>query len=86
MTPFFFDRASLQRRLASVRPDYVAAEPFPHCVIDDFVPASVLEQVLAEFPDPRDAGWSQTRSGRDRKLRRACPTHPVSAFRRSYTR
>jgi hypothetical protein len=68
MTPYFFDRGSLQRRLASARPDYVAAVPFPHCVIDDFVPASVLEQVLVEFPDPRDPGWSQTRSGRDRKM------------------
>lgn len=29
---------------------YRSAEPFPHVVIEDFVPASILQRVLADYP------------------------------------
>ena len=30
--------------------EYAAAQPFPHIVIDDFLPDDVLRRVLEEFP------------------------------------
>jgi hypothetical protein len=35
---------------AELRATYDAAEPFPHIVIDDFLPAQVAEMCLREFP------------------------------------
>jgi hypothetical protein len=37
---------------------YRTAEPFPHVVIDDFLPEEVLDVVLAEFPGPEGIPWS----------------------------
>jgi Rps23 Pro-64 3,4-dihydroxylase Tpa1-like proline 4-hydroxylase len=34
----------------SLADSYQSAEPFPHIVIDDFIDAEVLRQVLADFP------------------------------------
>lgn len=31
---------------------FAAAKPYPHVVIDDFLPANAVEDLLAEFPDP----------------------------------
>ena len=33
------------------------AEPFPHVVIDDFLPEQVLDTVLTEFPAPAHEAW-----------------------------
>jgi hypothetical protein len=44
--------------LADQRRDaYRNAEPFPHVVIDDFLPEQVLDTVLAEFPAPAHEAW-----------------------------
>lgn len=32
--------------------DFAAAEPFPHTVIDDFLPTDTADAVLEEFPAP----------------------------------
>jgi hypothetical protein len=46
------------RQLAEqYREPYAAAEPFPHVVLDDFLPVPVCEQVLAEFPDRKGIDW-----------------------------
>jgi hypothetical protein len=37
--------------------EYIAAEPYPHIVLDDFFDEWVLEAVLAEFPNPQDKHW-----------------------------
>jgi hypothetical protein len=31
--------------------NYRLASPFPHCVIEDFIPRDILNQVAEEFPD-----------------------------------
>ena len=36
--------------------------------MDDFLPAAVLDEVLAEFPRPRDADWFAFDSPNERKL------------------
>lgn len=55
-------------QLAAESPQYAAADPFPHAVIDDFFPPAVLEAVLDEFPAPDAIAWKRFESGRERKL------------------
>lgn len=38
-----------------LREQYLAAQPFPHIAIDDFLPAEVLNQCLSDFPDASTA-------------------------------
>jgi hypothetical protein len=47
---------------------YVAAAPFPHVVIDDFLPPELLDGVLAEFPGPDAIDWKRFADGTGRKL------------------
>ncbi len=56
---FYFDELRLDG-IASARADeFGAAAPFPHVVVDDFVPASILDQLIGEFPPADDARWTQ---------------------------
>jgi Rps23 Pro-64 3,4-dihydroxylase Tpa1-like proline 4-hydroxylase len=52
----------------SLRPTYLAAAPFPHVVIDDFLPPALLDQVVAEFPGPDAVDWKRFKDGTGRKL------------------
>ena len=45
----------MAERLAPV---YAAARPFPHVVIDDFLPEPLVARVLEEFPSP-EAAWDR---------------------------
>jgi Rps23 Pro-64 3,4-dihydroxylase Tpa1-like proline 4-hydroxylase len=45
----YFDAAALQALAARLRADYESARPFPHVVIDDFLPAEHLETILDEL-------------------------------------
>ena len=47
---------------------YRQGDPFPHIVIDGLFPASVLDEVLAEFPRPRDMDWKSYDSATEKKL------------------
>lgn len=47
---------------------YAAGNPYPHIVMDDFLPPAVLEGVLAEFPKPKEAEWHAFDSATERKL------------------
>jgi Rps23 Pro-64 3,4-dihydroxylase Tpa1-like proline 4-hydroxylase len=53
---------------ASAPEPYRTAVPFPHVVIDDFLPEAVLDEVLAEFPAPNQTDWWRFDSERERKL------------------
>jgi 2OG-Fe(II) oxygenase superfamily len=50
------------------RPAYAAADPFPHTVIDDFLPAEVCEKLLAEFPSNDRQDWLRFDRHHSRKL------------------
>jgi Rps23 Pro-64 3,4-dihydroxylase Tpa1-like proline 4-hydroxylase len=54
---FRFDRSDLMARATSLKGQFASAHPFPHVVIDDVLPPDVLEAVLEEFPEPREARW-----------------------------
>jgi hypothetical protein len=45
-----------------LRKAYAAAAPFPHVVIDDFLPAEVAGRVLEEFPPPDSPIWLDWRN------------------------
>src|SRR3954447_2835154 len=65
---FHFDRDQLAAVAESKREAYASAQPFPHIVIDDFLPDGVLDAVLAEFPSPEQADWFAFDSAVERKL------------------
>jgi hypothetical protein len=65
---FQFDRQRLATVADSKREAYGSARPFPHAVIDYFLPEGVLDGVLAEFPSPREADWFAFDSPLERKL------------------
>ncbi|MBE9144849.1 2OG-Fe(II) oxygenase [Planktothrix mougeotii] len=47
---------------------YAEAEPFPHIVIDNFLPESVLDEILEEFPKPGQINWRQFDAEAEKKL------------------
>lgn len=54
---FEFDANRLQDLARTQREAFAHAEPFPHAVIENFLPESWLEPLLAEFPKPQAAQW-----------------------------
>ena len=65
---FRFDRERLTALAEDKRAAYAAAHPFPHTVIDDFLPEEVLDAVLEEFPSPDRPDWFKFDSPTERKL------------------
>jgi hypothetical protein len=53
---------------ASAHSSYINARPFPHVVFDDFFDPSLLELVLAEFPQPGAIPWQHFDNEREIKL------------------
>lgn len=49
-----FDPAAMKTKGLELQEKYLSAEPFPHIAIDDFVPASILDLCLEQFPTSRD--------------------------------
>lgn len=56
----FFEEAQAVAAAAKLAADYRSAAPFPHIVLDDFLPSAATEKVLAEFP--RDIIGEQERT------------------------
>jgi hypothetical protein len=50
------------------REAYRNGDPFPHIVLDDFLPLEVCEQLLQEFPNPRRRDWERIDSYDQKKL------------------
>ena len=49
----------LAGRIDSLAEQYRRAQPYPHVVIDDFLPADLADELAAEFPDPCATFWHQ---------------------------
>jgi Rps23 Pro-64 3,4-dihydroxylase Tpa1-like proline 4-hydroxylase len=49
------------------RDEFASAKPFPHIVIDDFLPRETADRVVAEFGDT-DAGWDCYYHYNERKM------------------
>jgi Rps23 Pro-64 3,4-dihydroxylase Tpa1-like proline 4-hydroxylase len=65
---FAFRRQELLPLADRLCEQFVSAAPFPHVVIDDFLPTDVLDQVLAEFPRPQQIDWQEFDTSREVKL------------------
>lgn len=50
------------------RGEFATATPFPHVVIDDFLPSWTIDRLVDEFPAPGSHGWERYQSARERKL------------------
>ncbi len=53
--PFIFDIDAMKECGVELADQYAAGEPFPHIVIDDFLPASIIDYCLEHFPRELDA-------------------------------
>lgn len=79
--PILLEPARLQTLAEQHRREYAAAEPFPHIVIDDFLPKAVLERVISEIPRPGEVGWIEFDDARGKKLASKFETQLGSATR-----
>lgn len=71
---FLFDLASLESDADRLHRDYMAADPFPHIVIDDFLAPGVAEAAATEFP-PLDAEqWTNYLHVNERKFSHTDPS------------
>ena len=55
-----FHHTKLNKIIEENHETYISAKPFPHIIIDDFIPENVLDKIIEEFPSP-DAklGWGK---------------------------
>lgn len=63
---FFFDANTLEMRLSDNGgpAQFLGAAPFPHLVLDDFLPEKVVQLLIAEFPGEDDIEWTSWGPGR----------------------
>lgn len=64
----YLDAKYLNDLATKYRDDYSKAQPFPHIVIDNFLPESVLENVLKEFPKVGSIDWQKFDNSAEKKL------------------
>lgn len=60
---FLFDDAHLQSVAEQFKAGYNSADPFPHAVIDNFLPPAAAERVLHLFPKPDAPYWFDWQKG-----------------------
>jgi len=59
--------------------EYQTADPFPHIIIDNFLPVEPLESALRDFPTPRGMRWIDYDGEHERKLEYNSAEHlPIS--------
>ena len=67
---FFFEPDALEPLARVHRDAYRSAEPFPHVVLDDFLPAEALDRIVAEFPSANaaqdDPAWRRYQRAQER--------------------
>ena len=66
--PSLFDYKKFHQIAIEKRDAYSKADPFPHIVIDDFLPSLVAERLLAEFPSPFSIPWKNKVGLHSKKL------------------
>lgn len=66
-SPFFFDPSTLAALAEKHRDAYRTASPYPHCVIDNFLPQDVAESLHDAFPGPNTIAWKRADEGHEVK-------------------
>jgi hypothetical protein len=65
---FLFDPDHLATLATTNADAYRHAEPFPHIVLDDFLPDAVFAELVASFPGPDELAWVHFDGEHERKL------------------
>ncbi len=66
--PYVTDPDYLDRLAEQYSEQYQNNHPFPHIVIDDFLPPEILEAILDEYPAPDDIDWKSFENKSEKKL------------------
>lgn len=64
---FCLDPDHLQQVATTSREAYAQAKPFPHIVIDNFLPEALLNTALSEFPQVDSIDWQRFNSSAEKK-------------------
>lgn len=56
--PFYFSRNYLNKKLQKNKINFYEAKPFPHCIIDNFLPDDIATSISETFPKPEEKGWN----------------------------
>jgi Rps23 Pro-64 3,4-dihydroxylase Tpa1-like proline 4-hydroxylase len=62
------DVAKLEDELAGLQERYLAARPFPHIVLDDFLPPDVAKVAIEAFPSLNSHEWNNYLHANERKF------------------
>jgi hypothetical protein len=65
---YFIDKYYNREWLTNAKEEYNNGDPFPHIVIDDFLPEEVLNTVLASFPKANELEWEAFNNNNEIKL------------------
>lgn len=65
---FKLDSEYLKKLASENHEKYKQAQPFPHVVIDDFLPELILDNILIEFPKSGDIDWQKFENKAEKKL------------------
>ena len=68
MQMFRFAPDYLENLAEQYHEQYINAQPFPHIVMDNFLPEYVLDDVLKEFPKPGEIKWQEFENKSEKKL------------------
>lgn len=68
MQMFRFAPDYLENLAEQYHTQYINAQPFPHIVMDNFLPEYVLDDVLKEFPKPGEIKWQEFENKSEKKL------------------
>lgn len=65
---FKLDSEYLKKLALENHEGYQQAKPFPHIVIDNFLPEFILDNILTEFPKAGDIDWQKFENKAEKKL------------------
>jgi Rps23 Pro-64 3,4-dihydroxylase Tpa1-like proline 4-hydroxylase len=65
---YFIDKYFSKDWMSSAKQNYNNADPFPHIIIDDFLPPEILDSILEDFPKPGDMEWWTFNNNNEIKL------------------
>ncbi len=68
ISPFQINSDYLNDLAVKYHEAYSQAQPFPHIVIDNFLPEFILDSILNEFPKPGSIDWQKFDAPAEKKL------------------
>ena len=65
---YFIDKYFSKEWMNNAKQEYNDNDPFPHIVIDNFLPPEILDSILEDFPKPGDIEWWTFNNNNEIKL------------------